>query len=65
MGAKRKRARHVVPLQGAAGLGVGALEGVRDLEEEMFVGYGADELEADREAGGGEADRDGDGGDAG
>ena len=46
-------------------MGVSALEGGGDLEEEAFVGDGTDELEADREAGGGEADRDGDGGDAG
>jgi len=43
----------------AEGLGVGALEGVGDAEEEMFVGDGADELEADGEARGSEAAGDG------
>jgi hypothetical protein len=44
-----------VPLRvGAAGLRMGALEGGGDLQEEVFVGDGADELKPDRETGGSE-----------
>jgi len=48
---------------GAAGLRVSALEGVGDLEKEVFVGDGTEELEADGEVVGSEAAGDGDGGD--
>jgi len=44
---------------------VGALEGVGDAEEEMLVGDGADELEADGESPASEAAGDGKSGDAG
>ena len=59
-----RRARCIVPLQvrGATLRGVGALEGVGDLQEEMLVGDGADELEANWEVFGCEAAGDGDGG---
>lgn len=42
-----------------------ALEYVGDTKKEMFVGHGADELEADGQTGGRETARDGDRGDAG
>ena len=45
--------------------GVGALEGVGNLQEEMLVGDGADELKADGKTCWCETARDGDGGDAG
>ena len=40
--------------RGAALVGVDALEGVSDLQEEMLIGDGADELKADRQTCGGE-----------
>jgi hypothetical protein len=46
-------------------LGVGAFERAGDLEQEMLIGNGADELKADRKAFRGEAAGDGDGGNAG
>lgn len=44
---------------------VDALEGACDLEEEMFAGNAADELEADRETGRRESAGNGNGGDTG
>ena len=66
-GLDKKRARRVVPLRGrgAALGGMGALEGTGDLQEEMLVGDGANELEADRKDLGSEAAGHRDGGDAG
>lgn len=46
-------------------LRVGAFEGVCDLEEKMFVGDCADELEANGQICGSETAGDGDGGDTG
>ena len=55
-----------MPLQdGAAGLRMRALERMRDLQEEMFIGDGADELEADGKACCRETAGDGYGGNAG
>jgi hypothetical protein len=65
-GRKERRARRAVPLRdGAAELGLGALEEAGNLQEEMFVGDGADELEADGEACGSETTGYGNGGNAG
>ena len=41
-------------VRGAAGLRMGALDGGGDLQEEVFVGDGANELKADWETGGSE-----------
>jgi hypothetical protein len=46
-------------------VGVNAVEEVGDLQKEMFIGDGADELEADGKARVTETTRNGDGGDAG
>lgn len=47
-----------------AELRMSARESVSDLEEEMFIGDGTDELETNGQTGGREAAGDGDGGDA-
>ena len=49
----------------AKALWVRLLEGVSDAEQKMLVGYGADELQAYRQASGSKTARDGNGRDAG